>query len=187
MPKKSTIFRRAQEVFLLIQTKSGTEEAFGKIYDQYFQDIYRFIYFKVETKEVAEDIAADVFFKVWQYIKRGKNARNIRALLYHTARNSVIDYHRTRHEQSQNGIKEEQLSTTGDAMEEQIMRAESIEKLHKGLQELKEEYREVILLRYIHELSHKEIGEIIEKKGGAVRVLLHRAIQELKRVLKSDV
>ena len=181
MSKKSTIVRMAQDSFLVIRIAAGDEKAFKQLYDRYFKDIYRFIYFKVGAVEVAEDTASDTFFKVWHYIKQGKKIRSARALLYQTARNKIIDYYRKRQDEQLEAV--EQIPFIDVSLEEQTDRTEVLEKVCAQLRKLKHEYREVIELRYLHQLSHNEIGNIIGKKGGAVRVLLHRAILQLKRDL----
>jgi RNA polymerase sigma-70 factor (ECF subfamily) len=181
MPKKSSIVRMAQDSFLVIRIAAGDEKAFKQLYDRYFKDIYRFIYFKVGAVESAEDTASDTFFKVWHYIKQGKRIRNVRALLYQTARNKIIDYYRKKQDEQLEEV--ERIPFIGVNLEEQTDRTVALEKVYAQLRELKEEYREVVELRYVYELSHSEIGSIIGKKSGAVRVLLHRALSELKKNL----
>lgn len=171
----------AQDSFLVIRIAAGDEKAFKQLYDRYFKDIYKFIYFKVGAVEAAEDTASDTFFKVWHYIKQGKKIRSVRALLYQTARNKIIDYYRKRQDEQLEGV--EHIPFIDVSLEEQTDRAKALEKVYAQLRELKYEYREVIELRYAHELSHSEIGRIIGKKSGAARVLLHRAVSELKKAL----
>lgn len=168
-----------RDSFLVIRIRAGDEKAFGQLYDRYFKDIYRFTYFKVGGIEVAEDIASDVFFKIWQYIRQGSKVHNVRALLYQAARHKIIDYYRKNQEEPLESV--EHLPSLQSGLEEQTERAEDLEKLYARLQSLKEEHKEVIVLRYVQELSHKEIGAIIGKTSGAVRVLLHRAMDELKK------
>jgi len=80
------------ENFLYTKIKQKDKESFMKAYDLYVDDIYRFISFKVKTKEEAEDISSQVFLKVWNHIRENsvKEFKTLRALLYTTARNTVI-------------------------------------------------------------------------------------------------
>src|SRR5579872_5748020 len=79
---------------LVGKAKLGQEEAFGSIYNLYFEKIYRFIYYRVSHKEVAEDLAEDVFLKAFSKISSIKNDDSFEGWLYQIARNKVIDYYR---------------------------------------------------------------------------------------------
>ena len=182
MSKKPSIIRKTQDTFFVIRTKIGSRESYGKIYDRYFQDIYAYIYFRTSHQETAEDIAAETFFKVWEYIKKGKLVKNVRAFLYETARNLTADHHRKRKVVSLNEVSETFPSKAQSPYETTIER-DRRERLYKALKEAKEEHQEAVTLRYIHELSYKEIGVVLGKRSGAVRILVFRGLKELKRIL----
>ena len=164
-------------------------ESFGKIYDAYVDKIYRFVYFKVSNSEEAQDITSDIFLKTWQYIKEKKNIKNFNAFIYQIARNQVIDYYRKR---AQAHIIEDD-SVMNDIQDEQSKRdikdidvRLTLVEVEKLLLRLKDEYREVILLRYVEEFSIKEIAEIINKTPGATKVLLHRALKKIASIQQKD-
>ncbi|HBH45804.1 MAG: hypothetical protein A2445_02890 [Candidatus Jacksonbacteria bacterium RIFOXYC2_FULL_44_29] len=182
MPKGIKIVRDLQDKFWIKQAKSGQEEAYGRLYDRYFNDIYKFIYFKVSGRETAEDLAAEVFFRVWRYLKQNKNIDNVRALLYKTARNLIIDYYRKDKPTSLEEVDEQQLVISKASLVESVSRRDDHERLQAVILELKDEFREVIVLKYIQDLSHQEIAKILNKEVGAVRVLLHRAIKQLRSI-----
>lgn len=171
---------------LFLKVKNQDPEAFGQFYDLYVTRIYRFIFFKVNSVADAQDITSEVFLKLWQYIKEGKEIRNFNAFTYMIARNLVIDFYR------QNNKKEDPLSDEHikipdeqkDILRQEIMNAELSEAL-KGIENLKDEYKEVIILRYLDELSLSEIASIVGKSNGAVRVLLYRATKALKENIGS--
>ena len=182
MPEKTTIIRALRDNFLVIKTKKGDEKAYAAIYDRYFDNIYQFIYFKVRGVETAEDIAADVFFKVWQYIAQGAKVKNLRALLYKTARNSVIDHYRKKKELALDEKVSETIVYKAPSIHDRLADQERSAQLMQALNTLKDEYKEAVQLRYMQELSYKEIASIIGKSSGAVRVLVHRGLQELKKL-----
>jgi len=184
---------KEQYFFLKLRT-THDPEAFGKLYDLYVDQIYRFVYFKVSSKEEAEDLTGEVFLKTWQYINEMGPASidNLRAFLYQTARNTVIDFYRAR------GQREIMVLPTDEATGEQLKvdladpkqdllkkveLSSDIEEVKKSLQKLREEYREVIVLRFIEEMSVEETAEALGKSEGAVRVLLHRAISSLRAIV----
>lgn len=174
-----------QEKFLIYKVRQNKDaEAYGKLYDCYVDRIYRFVYFKVNVQEDAEDITSEVFLKAWEYINTtNKKIDNFNALIYRVARNSVIDYYRNRKINVSTDDEENliQIQDKVNVIEnvEQVLDRSNIEKL---LSKLKEAYRDVILLKYIEDYSISEIAEITGKSNANVRVLLHRGIQALKEI-----
>jgi len=180
-----------KQKLLLIRAQNGDSEAFGEIYDLYVDKIYRFIFFKVSSHETAEDLTAEVFLKTWQYIIEpdSREVGNLNALLYQSARNIVIDYYRStiRREVLTDG---ESLKLIEDSRQqsllEKVEELTEVENIETNLRKLKDEYREVIILKFIDELSNKEISKILDKSTGAVRVLVHRALNVLKNTIIED-
>ena len=185
MPQESSFLRKAKDAWLVLQTKAGKEESYGAIYDRYFRIIYQYIYFKVSSQENAEDLTADVFFKVWQFIRSGKSVKNLRSLLFTAARNAVIDYYRKSKFDPFPKNAEELVEDTQVNVFDEVEKSDDRELLSAALDTLSTEEREVVLLRYTHELSFKEIGAIVGKRSGAVRVSVHRARKKLKKVLEN--
>jgi RNA polymerase sigma-70 factor (ECF subfamily) len=88
---------KATEKILLFQIQQKqNSEAYGKLYDAYVRQIYRFVYFKVSTHEEAEDITAEVFLKAWRYLQEKKEVKSFSGLLYRIARNGIVDLYRAR-------------------------------------------------------------------------------------------
>ena len=176
------------ENFLYTKIKQKDKESFMKAYDLYVDDIYRFISFKVKTKEEAEDISSQVFLKVWNHIRENsvKEFKTLRALLYTTARNAVIDHYRKdslKDEVSYDAFSEN--FETVDKKQDIAKQAEissDYENLLKKMSELKDEYSEVLLLKYVNELSIVEIAKIMNKSKGNIRVLIYRAVKALKKI-----
>jgi len=172
--------------YLLFQARNQKDpEAFGKIYDLYADQIFRFIRFKVNTDETAQDITSDVFLKVWQYIQESeKKIENFNALIYRVARNNVVDYYRKKSREYHLSASDqlENIIEDRENLIEKVDQEIDMEQIESKLKLLKEEYREVIILRYIEELSISEIAEILDKTKSNVRVLIHRALKTLKEI-----
>ncbi|MFA5029340.1 MAG: RNA polymerase sigma factor [Patescibacteria group bacterium] len=172
---------------LFLQVKDQDSEAYGKFYDLYVERIYRFVFFKVNSVSDAQDLTSEVFLKVWQYLKEGKEIKNLNAFIYLIARNSVIDFYRQRNRQAETLAETGQLpevpDETQDLLKRQIVGSD-LENVLQGLNGLKDEYKEIIILRFLDELSIAEIAEILDKSKGSVRVLLHRALTALKNNVK---
>jgi len=169
-------------VYKVRQSKDA--EAYGNLYDFYVERIYRFIFFKVNSQEIAEDLTSEVFLKTWEYInKTDKKINNLNALFYKVARNSVIDHYRSKKIESYDSDEDlmekiEEKRNFADEVETKL----EMESLQKHLTKLKDIYREVLILRFVEEFSISEIAELMEKSSGNVRVLLHRATEALKNL-----
>jgi RNA polymerase sigma-70 factor (ECF subfamily) len=176
-----------KEKYLLFKAKSFNDtEAYGEIYDRYIERIYRFVFFKVGNQSDAEDIASETFLKVWQYIKDSQPIKNFNALLYSIARNLVIDHYRS---QAKRLVVEEPILTdikdTADAAETIDIKTERV-RILKALKFLKDEYSEVIILRFLDDLSISETAKIIGKSQNNTRVLIHRALGALRKALEEE-
>lgn len=171
-----------------VRTKRDPE-AFGKIYDLFAHRIYRFVYFKVSSVEEAQDITADVFLKAWSYLidEKGQEVRHLSALLYSMARNRVIDHYRSKSHEAV-PLSEHAEETVADPHTESAKVEAMIDTqlLEKHLRSLKDEYREVLVMKYLDELDTAEIAKILGKSHGNVRVLLHRALEAVRELAPSD-
>jgi len=182
---------KIEEKLLLYKIKKNDKEAFIKAYDLYVDQLHRFIYFKVGSREEAEDLVSAVFLKTWNYVLENtlRDHKTLKALLYKIARNLIIDHYRKNKDRENisldgdNGIEiidEKQSAIRGMELKTDLLVLET------RLPELKDEYREVIILRFINELSIREIAEILDKTKGNVRVLIFRALKALKELLGAD-
>jgi len=183
--------RSLHEKLLLYQVRVRKDpEAFGKIYDAYATRIYRFVFFKVSSEEEAQDLTADVFLKAWQYLldESGKDVRHLAALLYGIARNHVIDFYRSRALKETLPLADEANETIPDErrMDEKSEAKIDVEFLGKNLRSLKDEYREVLVMRYLDEMSINEISDVLDKPAGNVRVLIHRALEAIKKHVRQE-
>ncbi len=172
--------------------KNKDKEAFIEAYDLYIDDVFRFIYFKVGNKEEANDITSSVFLKTWNYVNTEtlKDVKTLRALIYRIARNAVIDHYRQSYKQTQSiegdGTLEKKMDIPdeGQDIAGEIELNEEMQRVLEKLDELKDEYREVIVLRFINELNFQEIAEVTGKSKNNIRVLTHRALKALKELLE---
>lgn len=168
--------------------KAGNEEAFAEIYEAWVQPIYQFVFRKVSNQSAAEDITADVFFKVWKSLAEFKiNIQaDFGAWVYRIARNSVIDYYRlARKETSLEDIPD--LPDENFSMETEAELTDRQAKLKTAFETLTPEYQKVIRLRYFEEMPPSKVAQVMRKKEGAVRTLTHRAMKALKEAMGDRV
>ena len=176
----------------LSRLKSGDREAFIKAYDDFADDLYRFAYFKLGSEEEAKDLVSVIFLKTWNYIQTNslKDSKTLRALLYKIARNAIIDHYRDKGLSNSISLEDApqalEVPDNSQNQEELIDQKADLELIRQKLMLLKDEYREVIIWRFIEDLSMDEIANITGKKKGNIRVLLHRAITALKELLEAQ-
>ena len=161
----------------------GESSAFGLLYDKYHKRIYRFVYLKVSHREEAEDLTHQVFLKAWQNIENFTfQGFPFSSWLYQIARNQVIDHYRSK--RAPTSIEEiEEIEIVTLEYEKIIDNKDSLEKIREAIPLLPQEQQDVIIMKFIEEIPTKEIAEIMEKPENAIRVLQHRAIKNLKKIL----
>lgn len=166
------------EWLLIKQAKLGDRDAFGKLYQKYLDRLYRYIYFRVgQDTHMAEDMTHNVFTKAWEKLKSFKEG-SFQAWLYTIARNAVIDYYRSA--RTTVALEEEVIDET-QMPEENLMHLMQVEKVKRAFAYLTSEQQDVVTMRFINDMSHKEIAHILGKKEDAVRALQYRALKELKK------
>lgn len=158
---------------------------FGKIYDKYIEKIYRFVYLKVNSAQVAEDLTSETFLKTWEFFKKDKQKiNNINAFLYKTAKNLVIDHYRQRGKIRIVSTDDISIVDPRHDLEKDAKINSDVEWVRKCIDGLKDDYQDVIILRYIDDLPISEIARIMGRTNGATRTLLHRALKSLKDEVK---
>ncbi len=180
------ILRKFKEDNLSSRAKRQDKEAFVALYNRYVDDIFRFVYFKTGHREEAQDLTSAVFLKAWDYISKNSldKEKSLKALFYKIARNSVADYYRG--SKNRNGdfsleynSFDTRVASNMDVSSEVEAKLE-LERIMKLLDNLKDEYKDIIILRHINELSWEEISLTTGKKKSNLRVLLHRALKSLE-------
>lgn len=178
-----------QELLVLVASaKGGSSEAFGQLYDLFAPRIYKFISFKVSPKELAEDILQDTFLKAWRGLVTLKlEELNFSAWLYSIARNTVNDHYRKVYRQPPPVELDEAIGvTSGESPAAAAQRESELEQVRQASAKLPPHYRQVIELRFIQEFSVEETAQVVGKTPLAIRLIQHRALKQLRTILKHD-
>lgn len=163
------------------QAQQGNKEAFGLLYDHYIAKIYRYVLFKVSKQEEAEDLTHEVFLSAWQNIQGYKyQGLPFSSWLYQIARNAVIDFYRTSKKTVQIEMVNEEFIKTYLPTPKLLDIEFEFQKIKKYIAKLKPEHQDVLIMRFIEELPHGEIAVALGKSEGAIRLIQHRALKELK-------
>ena len=173
------------EAVLVERAVAGAADAFGELYQLYLDAIYRYVYYRTGNTSDAEDLVEQVFLKAWEALPGYKRRGNpFSSWLYRIAHNLVVDHHRRQKPavpmpplEEVNWVSEESTSL------EQIIEAEEASALASAIAQLPEEQQQVIVLRFIEGRKHAEVARIIGKSAGACRIIQHRALTALNRLL----
>lgn len=175
-----------KEKELIGRLVEGDKEAFGELYDIYAPKLFRFIRLKVGSQVLAEDLSSESFLRIWEYFQEQEREieESFQALLYRIAHNLIADHYKRKSSQEIminddfNVFLENQIGPNETGLKEDT------DEIHRALIGIKEEYQNVILWYYVDELPVPEIAKLMDKSEGAVRVLIHRALLSLKKVLE---
>lgn len=167
---------------LIIRAKSADPHALATIYERYSPAIYRYIYYRVGDVELAEDLHAEVFLRMIEGMERYEDRGwPISAWLYRIAHDRTIDSLRRKYRRKQ--VPLEVWSDTCDGPDMEIEGEIDHEELWQSIGQLTETQREVIVLRFINNLSVQAVAERLGRTEGAVKALQHRALQTLNRLM----
>jgi len=171
---------------------SGDHEArFLKAFDEYNDALFRHAYFRVSNRDKAIDLVHDTYTKVWSYIRSGHDIDTFRPFLYKVLNNLIIDEYRKRKEVSLDaifeteGLDESAFEELSESTVEALAATLDGRKAFELLEELPDQYREVITYRFIDQLGPREISELTEESENVVSVRIHRALKMLRQKIEA--
>ena len=157
-----------------------SEAEFESLFNRYFDELRKYLYFKCSDKDLATDIAQDVFTKIWEKRERFDHS-NIKALLYKMATDNLISHFR------RNKLKQEitvEFEIETNTPQHNLELEELKSKYEKALAHLPENQRVVFLMNRIEQLTYKEIAERLEVSVKAIEKRMSTAIKYLREQLK---
>lgn len=174
------------DAFLVARAASGDREAFSQLYARYFDRIFRFVQVKVNNHDDAEDVTSGVFLNALRAIDgfSPKHDASFPAWLFRMTRNAITDRYRRQHDVvSLDNAATIESHESSSRPEDEVETRLTMGAVHQALTTLTPEQRDVVLLRFIEGLSAREVGDIIGKTEGAVRILQFRALEAMRRAL----
>jgi RNA polymerase sigma-70 factor (ECF subfamily) len=176
------------EIQLLNRARKGDSQAFGELYEHYAPRVFRFLFAHLDNRLDAEDLLTEVFLRAWRslpaYQERGLP---FAAYLFRIARNLLTDYYRQSvHSRGQVSIEDLSLQDTEMGPGDQTSAGFARSELRQHLAQLREDYRSVLVLRFLGELSPEETAQVMGRSPGAVRVLQHRALSALRSIMEEE-
>lgn len=170
----------------LVAIASHDQEAFGEIYERYLTKIYNYIYYRVGNAQDAEDIAAKVFYRAMAHIQNYEDKGvPFQAWLYRIAHNLVANFHRDEGRRKIIPLDDYIAhSLKSDAPDKQTESNEEEATLMAAIRRLPAERQQLLLLKFVHDKSNAEIGEIMNRTEGAIKSLYHRTLLALRDELQ---
>lgn len=171
---------------------SDHEARFLKAFEEYNDALFRHAFLRVSNREKAIDLVHDTYTKVWSYIKDGYEIDSFRPFLYKVLNNLIIDEYRKRKESSldalleQEGVDEGSFDELSENSTEQLAATIDGKKAFELLEKLPEQYREVIIYRFVDQLGPREISELIEESENVVSVRIHRGLKLLRQKIEAN-
>ena len=172
--------RQLIEQMLILRCQMGDNEAFAELIDRYGRALYYFISKLLENTEVAEDIYQETWLAVIKKIHSLKDTDSFTAWLYHIARNKV--YHHLRRKKLIQELNENIVAENYEDGND--FSVEDAANIHKALEKLHPAHREVLMLRFLEQMSYEQITQVINCSMGTVKSRIYYAKNALKKELE---
>ena len=173
---------------ILARASQGDRDSFGQLYERYVERIFNYVYYRTGNVHEAEDITARVFQRAMNHIKNYTD-RGVpfSAWLYRIAHNLVANWHRDRGRKQEIPLDDlPVLPNKGDHPESNLVRSQEQEALLKMIRRLPPERQNLLILKFVENMSNAEIGEIMGRSEGAVKSLYHRTLLSLRDQLEDQ-
>ena len=169
-----------------------TSKQFAKLYDAHMEKVYRFLLTKVGSVEQAQDLTSETFLKAWDYMQKDSSeVENFQAFVFRIARNTTIDFYRKKSSGEISvdmantvyidsiGNKDKITDSQGPLAQAAI--ASDLDYMQKCLSKISPSYADVLTLHYVEDVPIAEVAKVMGKSEGATRVMISRAISELRK------
>jgi RNA polymerase sigma-70 factor (ECF subfamily) len=174
---------------LVDRAQAGDSEAFGELYDEYSLAVYRYVYARVSSPALAEDLTSETFVRALRALGSFRwQGRDFGAWLVTIARNLITDHFksgRVRLESPTDEIETHDSETQGPEVD--VLTQATADVLRRCVAELPAEQRECLTMRFFAGMSIAETARALDKSEGAVKQLQLRAVRQLAKVVPKDI
>jgi len=174
------------------ENQGSHEERFLAAFEEYSDALFRHAFLRVSDREQAIDLVHDTFTKAWSFIRNGHEVDAYRPFLYKILNNKIIDTYRRRKESSLDammegeGVDESAFDDLSEDSTERIAATIDGRQAVALIETLPDEFREVLILRFIDGLGPKEISALIEESENVVSVRIHRGLKRLRDIIHAE-
>jgi RNA polymerase sigma factor (sigma-70 family) len=169
---------------LMLKVKSGDIDRMGMLFERYHRKLFGFLYHMTGQADLSEDMVQNVFYRMLKYRHTFTGEGEFRTWMYHLARNVLADQVKKekRHPRLSDYDNLAERVGGGPQADERLHKEQEIALLQYALDQLSAEKREILVLSRYQELKYEEIARLLNTTEGAVKVRVHRAMQELKNI-----
>jgi RNA polymerase sigma-70 factor (ECF subfamily) len=189
-PEPDEMDEQHVETWRLVRlAQEGDGEAFGQLYDRYVDTVYRFVYYRVNDRALAEDFTSETFLRALRRISTiSYQGRDIGAWFVTIARNIVLDHMKSaRHRLEITTADTIEGNDREPSPEAAVLESLASQRLMAAVGQLGEEQRECVMLRFIQGFSVSETATVMGKNDGAIKALQHRAVRKLAELIGSEL
>jgi RNA polymerase sigma-70 factor (ECF subfamily) len=159
-------------------------QVIGAVYDRYFADVYRFVFYRLNDEQVAEDISSDVFARLLEALEKRRGPEtNLKGWLLGTASHAVADYLRHAYRRPTEALSEMMPDAAALSLTDEVDRREMVASLRLAYDRLTPEQQNVLALRFGDGVSLEETAAVMQKNVNAVKALQFRALAALQRLI----
>ncbi|MBF9236968.1 RNA polymerase sigma factor [Hymenobacter sp. BT683] len=166
----------------MLRVKAGDVDRMGLLFERYHRQLFGFLYHMLGRADASEDLVQNVFYRMLKYRHTFTGEGEFRTWMYHLARNVLADYiKKNRHDRHHTDVADmaEHLGG-GRRADEDLEKDQEVAQLHQALAQLSPENREILVLSRFQEMKYAQIAQVLNTTEGAVKVRVHRAMNELK-------
>jgi RNA polymerase sigma-70 factor (ECF subfamily) len=169
--------------------KAELDRAFEQLYRDHLRDVYSYSYYRVGNHHDAEDLTEQAFLQAYRHFDRARresNGRPLRPWLIRIAHNLAANYHRDRSRRPEANIEAIEPPSHPHDTEQIVAGREHLRAVMRRLDDLSEERRDALIMRFALDMSNREIARALGKTDGATKVLIHRAIKQLEELIDAE-
>ena len=170
-------------------SKAELDDAFEELYRAHLRDVYSYAYYRVGNHHDAEDLTEQAFLQAYRHFDRARresNGRPLRPWLIRIAHNLASNYHRDRARRPEAALDAVEPPSDPHATEQIVEGREQLREVIDRLDELPDERREALIMRFTLGMSNREIALALGKTDGATKVLIHRGIRQLEELMSTN-
>ena len=177
--------RDSSDAELIARAQRGEETAIGRLYDRHREKIFRYLWIRLDDRQLAEDLTGDVFMRMLDALPRYRlQGVPFRAWLYRIAHNLLVDYVRKMNHQTTVPIDVVEEQGADDDLDRTVDLRQLNKRLQVALMSLEPTQCEVVTLRFLAGLSLHETALTLGKTEAAIKALQHRGLTSLRRALE---
>src|SRR5688500_6321915 len=162
---------------------------FTELYRSHLRDVYSYSYYRVGNHHDAEDLTEQTFLQAYRHFDRAQresNGRPMRPWLIRIAHNLAANFYRDRSRRPTTQLDDSSVLAEPIGTEQLGEGREEVKEVHEGGEELPEDRREALIMRFALGMDNREIARALGRSEGATKVLIHRAIKQLEQGLEGD-